>query len=134
MLKKGNKLYSILTGSCPKCHQESMYEAKNPYKIGFLFKMKERCSHCGTKYKIEPSFFYGAMYVSYGLGIAFAVAAFVISFLAFKATLLHTFMAIVATMVVFMPVIIRISRNIWINFFIHYDPTKGKAQPENISS
>ena len=25
MLKKGSKLYSILTGTCPKCQNESMY-------------------------------------------------------------------------------------------------------------
>ena len=122
MLKKGVKLYSILTGSCPKCHMESMYEHKNPYRVGGLFKMHERCSHCGTKYKIEPSFFYGAMYVSYAVGIAFAVAAFVISFLLLGATLLQTFISIIGTLIVFMPVIIRLSRNIWINFFIHYDP------------
>ena len=79
MLKKGTKLYSILTGSCPKCHEESMYVDRNPYSLGKLFKMHERCSNCGTKYKIEPSFFYGAMYVSYAVGIAFAVAAFVIA-------------------------------------------------------
>lgn len=121
MLKKGNKLYSILTGSCPKCHQESMYVNKNPYKFGHLFKMHERCSSCSTKYKIEPSFFYGAMYVSYGVGIAFAVAAYVIARLLLDASLLITFIAIVATMVGFMPVIIRLSRNIWINFFFSYD-------------
>ena len=121
MLKKGNKLYSILTGSCPKCHEESMYVDKNPYKIGHLFKMHERCSNCSTKYKIEPSFFYGAMYVSYGVGIAFAVAAFVIAKLILGADLILTFIVIVATMVGFMPVIIRLSRNIWINFFFKYD-------------
>jgi len=26
ILKKGNKLYSILTGKCPKCHHELMYK------------------------------------------------------------------------------------------------------------
>ena len=122
MLKKGNKLYSILTGTCPKCQEESMYVAQNPYKIGHLFKMHERCSHCGTKYKIEPSFFYGAMYVSYAVGIAFAVAAFVIARLVFGVNLINTFIAIVLTMIVFMPIIIRLSRNIWINFFFKYDP------------
>jgi Ca2+-dependent lipid-binding protein len=100
---------------------ESMYEAKNPYHPGSLFKMHERCSHCSTKYKIEPSFFYGAMYVSYAVGIAFAVAAFVISFLLFGASLLQAFISIIGTLILFMPVIIRLSRNIWINFFIHYD-------------
>ena len=121
MLKKGNKLYSILTGSCPRCNEESMYVAPNPYSFGRLFKMHERCSHCGLKYKMEPSFFYGAMYVSYAVGVAFAVGAFVISFLIVGASLINSFIAIVATLVVFLPVIIRISRNIWINLFVKYD-------------
>lgn len=127
MLKKGNKLYSILTGSCPKCHEESMYVDNNPYKPGHLFKMHERCANCNTKYKIEPSFFYGAMYVSYGVGIAFAVAAFVITKLFLGAGLITAFIAITATMVLFMPVIIRLSRNIWINIFIKYDANARQA-------
>nr|WP_299346476.1 DUF983 domain-containing protein [Allomuricauda sp.] len=127
MLKKGTKLYSILTGSCPKCQEESMYVNQNPYTPGKLFKMHERCSNCGTKYKIEPSFFYGAMYVSYAVGIAFAVAAFVISYLFIGASLINSFIAIVGTLVVFMPVIIRLSRNIWINLFIKYGPEKVKG-------
>ena len=127
MFKKGSKLYSIITGSCPKCHEESMYTHKNPYVLSQLLKMHERCSNCNTKYKIEPSFFYGSMYVSYAVGIAFAVAAFVISFLFVGTSLLNTFISIIATLVVFMPVIIRLSRNIWINFFIKYDPNAIKA-------
>lgn len=126
MLKKGNKLYSIITGTCPKCHAESMYIDKNPYRIVNIFKMHERCSHCSLKYKMEPSFFYGAMYVSYGVGIAFAVAAFVISFLIFGSSLVNTFVAIVVTLIVFMPFIMRVSRNIWINIFVHYDPKSSK--------
>lgn len=121
MLKKGMKAYSILKGRCPKCHTASMYKDTNPYHLGSLFEMHNRCSQCNTKYKIEPSFFYGAMYVSYAVGIAFAAAAFVIAFLFIGTSLINTFIVIVATLVVFMPVIIRLSRNIWINFFIHYD-------------
>ncbi|MDG1047213.1 MAG: DUF983 domain-containing protein, partial [Flavobacteriaceae bacterium] len=33
MLKKGNKLNSILTGSCPRCQEENMYLDKNPYHL-----------------------------------------------------------------------------------------------------
>ncbi|WP_299435135.1 DUF983 domain-containing protein [uncultured Maribacter sp.] len=126
MLKKGNKLYSILTGTCPKCHEESMYLDKNPFHLGNVLKMHERCSHCNTKYKIEPSFFYGAMYVSYGVGIAFAVAAFIISRFFIQTTLLNSFFIIMGTLVVFMPIIMRLSRNIWINLFIKYDATAKK--------
>ena len=126
MLKKGTKLYSIFTGTCPKCQKESMYQYKNMYNPSKTLKMNERCSHCKTKYKIEPSFFYGAMYVSYGVGIAFAIAAFVISFLIIGTTLMTSFIVIIATLVAFMPVIMRLSRNIWINLFVKYDPQAAK--------
>lgn len=121
MLKKGSKLNSILTGSCPKCHEESMYLEKNPYKVSKIFEMHEACSHCGKRYKMEPSFFYGAMYVSYGLSIAFGVAAFIISNVFFGLGLIHSFIAIVATLLLTFPIILRLSRNIWINMFVHYD-------------
>ncbi|GAA3510081.1 DUF983 domain-containing protein [Aquimarina addita] len=121
---KGNKIYSMITGSCPVCHEESMYKESNPYKLSETLKMNERCSHCNTKYKIEPSFFYGAMYVSYPVGIAFAVAAFVFSYLLFKLSLLTTFFIISATMILFLPIILRLSRNIWINFFMSYKKEK----------
>jgi uncharacterized protein (DUF983 family) len=121
MLKKGSKLNSILTGSCPKCQEESMYLDKNPFHLSNTIKMHETCGHCGIRYKIEPSFFYGAMYVSYGVGIAFGVVAFIITHLLIGTNLKTSFMAIIGTLIFFMPVIMRLSRNIWINIFIHYD-------------
>lgn len=129
MIKKGTKLYSILTGTCPKCQQESMYVNKNPYALSDVLKINDHCSHCKTKYRIEPSFFYGSMYVSYAVGIAFAVAAFVISFLFIGASLTTTFIAIVATLVVFGPIIMRLSRNIWINLFMSYDKSLAEKKP-----
>ena len=121
MLKKGSKLNSILTGSCPKCQEESMYKGKNLYNPEYTIKMNEVCSHCGTRYKIEPSFFYGSMYVSYALGVALGVAAFVVFYFLLKTNLKTAFIGITATLVLLMPFIMRISRNIWINFFISYD-------------
>ena len=126
MFKKGSKLYSIFTGTCPKCHEESMFKNKNPYVLSEALSMNEKCSNCGTKYKIEPSFFYGSMYVSYPVGIAFATATFVISFFLFKASLNTIFIAIVATLIVSLPIILRLSRNIWINFFMSYDKSLAK--------
>lgn len=129
MIKKGTKLYSILTGACPKCQQESMYANKNPYVLSDVLKINDHCSHCKTKYRIEPSFFYGSMYVSYGVGIAFAVAAFVISYLFIGTSLKTAFIAIVITLVVFGPIIMRLSRNIWINLFMSYDKALAEKKP-----
>jgi uncharacterized protein (DUF983 family) len=121
MLKKGSKLYSILTGTCPKCHQESMYIVKNSYILTKVFDMNEKCSHCDTKYKIEPSFFFGAMFVSYGVSVLIGIIAFLVSHFIFKTNLKTSFVSIVISLIALMPIIMRISRNIWINIFIHYD-------------
>ncbi len=130
MLKKGTKLYSILTGTCPRCHSISMYKKSNMYLPSETLKMHESCAKCGLKYKFEPSFFYGAMYVSYAVGIAFAIAAFTISHLFLDSSLKTSFIAIVATLILFMPVIMRLSRNIWINMFIKYEPEKKTYREE----
>jgi uncharacterized protein (DUF983 family) len=122
MFKKGKKLYSILRGLCPKCQEETMYVESNAYKLGSTLKMRERCSHCGVKYKLEPSFFYGAMYASYGVGTAIAVAVFIIAFIFANLSLEAAFLAIVTTLVALFPLIMRWSRNIWINIFIPYNP------------
>ncbi|TDX14296.1 DUF983 domain-containing protein [Flavobacterium sp. S87F.05.LMB.W.Kidney.N] len=126
MLKKGSKLNSILTGSCPKCQKESMYEDKNPLHLTKVLKMNEKCSHCGFKYQIEPSFFYGAMYVSYGLNVAVGIAAFIVSFVFFGATIEQSFVAIILTLVVLFPFVLRLSRNLYINMFVSYDPKAGQ--------
>ncbi|MFA5555648.1 MAG: DUF983 domain-containing protein [Flavobacteriaceae bacterium] len=131
MCKKGSKLNSIVKGNCPRCQEESMYESKNAFNIITATKMKENCSNCGLRYMIEPAFFYGAMYVSYGVGISFGIAAFIISKVLLGSSLITAFIAIVATLVVFYGIIMRISRNIWINIFVSYNPTARGADVEN---
>ena len=126
MLKKGSKLNSILTGSCPKCQKESMYSDKNPLHLTKVLKMNDHCSHCGLKYQIEPSFFYGAMYVSYGLNVAVGIAAFIVSFVFLGATIEQSFLAIVISLIVLFPFVLRLSRNLYINMFVSYDPNAGQ--------
>ena len=123
MLKKGSKLNSILTGTCPKCQNESMYSDKNPLHLTKILVMRESCGHCGLKYQIEPSFFYGAMYVSYGLNVAIGTAAFIISYVFLSASIKVAFITIIVSLVLLFPFVLRWSRNIYINMFVSYDPT-----------
>ncbi len=124
MLKKGSKLNSILTGTCPKCQKENMYVDKNPYNLGKVLKMNETCSHCGLKYQLEPSFFYGAMYVSYGLNVGIGIAVFVIAFVLLKLDIKTSFFSIITSLVVLYPLVLRWSRNIYINMFVEYEAEK----------
>jgi uncharacterized protein (DUF983 family) len=121
---KVSKIYSVVTGTCPVCHTGKMYEISNAYKFSTTLKMHKRCAHCNTKFKIEPSFFYGAMYVSYPVGIIFASITFVISFYFIELGRLTSFIVIALILLILLPVILRLSRNIWINFFFKFDVEK----------
>lgn len=121
MFGKESKLYSILFLKCPRCHKGAFLEA-NPYNLGKFNKVKKRCPKCELKYSIEPSFYYGSMYVSYGVGIAVAVAVYVLT-LIFGLDLnpLTLFITIVVSLVLAMPYIGAVSKSIWANIFFKYD-------------
>ncbi|WP_424000931.1 DUF983 domain-containing protein [Maribacter sp. IgM3_T14_3] len=121
MLPIGSKLYSIIFLKCPRCHKGEFFEA-NPYKLSNFNKVKERCPKCDLKYSIEPSFYTGSMYVSYAVGIAVAVAAYVLTLLfGLQLSIGALFVVIVASLVVTMPWIAAVSKSIWANMFFKFD-------------
>lgn len=103
-----------------------MYVDRNPYNLSKIYEMHEHCSHCGLHYQLEPSFFYGAMYVSYGLTVAIGVAAFIISKVFIGLELTQSFIAIIVALIVTMPVTARLARNIYINMFVSFDKEAAK--------
>ena len=128
MFKKGSKLYSILFNKCPKCHEGDFMKEKNMFKLQKAFQMHEKCSNCGLKYMIEPSFFYGAMYVNYSLTVGISIITFVIATMFFNFSLLESFIPIVVVLVLTSPISIRLSRVIWINLFVKFDPSTLKSK------
>ena len=107
------KVTSILTSKCPTCDRGKMYN-HGPYKLSEMTKINHSCDHCGQNFLPEPSFYTGAMYVSY----AFSVAIVVTTFVAFNVLSddpnvgAMMFTSIFAT-IVLAPLIFRLSRNIW---------------------
>jgi len=128
MFKKGTKFYSILFNKCPRCHEGDFMKEKNMFKLNKAFQMHDYCSVCGLKYMMEPSFFYGAMYVNYGLTVGISIVTFLIAVLFFNLSLVESFIPIVIILVLTAPISIRFSRIIWINLFIKYDPKATKAK------
>ncbi|MFK7811592.1 MAG: DUF983 domain-containing protein [Maribacter sp.] len=121
MLGKGSKLYSILLLNCPRCHQGDFLEA-NPYKLSNFNKVKERCPKCELKYSLEPSFYTGSMYVSYGVGIATAVAVYAFTLIFRLELKLSTlFILIVVALILTGPWIAAVSKSIWANIFFKYN-------------
>ncbi|WP_245547634.1 DUF983 domain-containing protein [Galbibacter orientalis] len=90
-------------------------------------KVREYCPKCKLKYHIEPSFYTGSMYVSYGVGIAVAVAAYVLTLifgLDFGPT--GIMLSIVAALLITMSYIGAVSKSIWAHFFLKYNPEIAK--------
>ena len=125
MFKKGTKIYSIVNGKCPKCHEGNFFAncfTFNPKKIT---EIHDNCSNCNLKYMIEPSFYYGAMYVNYGITVALSIITFLVSKLVFNATLLQSFAAIFIALIILAPVNLRLSRILWLNMFVAFEDTSN---------
>ena len=130
MFGKGSKLYSILLLKCPRCHQGAFLE-RHPYNLSNFNRVRDTCPQCDLKYKIEPSFYYGSMYVSYGVGVAVAIGVYVLTLiLGLDLSIVAIFGCIVATLVLLMPWIGAVSKSIWANFFFKYDRGIAKRVSE----
>lgn len=124
-----NYFWSILTMKCPRCRHGKMFKENNPYKnlkLSKIFEMHDKCPMCGQKFDLEPGFWYGTGYVSYALAVAVSATTFiawlvligistednrVFYWLGFNALLL----------VVLQPWLMRLSRVIYIRFFVRCD-------------
>lgn len=120
MFEKGTKMYSIINNKCPRCQEGDFFVNTSPFKIKNNVKIHEKCDHCNLRYLLEPSFFYGAMYVSYALTVAFAIAVFLICFL-IGFGLITSFIAIVTSLILLLPFTMRLSRILYINMFVHFE-------------
>ena len=116
-----NTLIHILKNDCPHCHQGKILKENNIFFKFSFPKMNEYCSHCNYKFQKEPGFFFGAMYVSYGLTVAQGIATYVIASFFFQETFdLRIIPIIMAVIIALSPFNIRLSRLLWIYMFKNY--------------
>lgn len=126
MAFKDTILYSVVNNKCPRCHEGNFFETNNPYILNRFDKMHKNCPVCNEDFERETGFYYGAMYVSYGLTVAFGVGVFLLTsvILGYDAvTFLITFGVL---QVVLMPIFYRMARLVWINFFVRYKEKESK--------
>jgi uncharacterized protein (DUF983 family) len=127
-MKKGSKLYSIATMTCPQC-QESHMMVANPYRFSTMGEVKDKCEVCGLDLKPEPGFYYGAMYVSYGLGVAIFVTIWASCNLFFDNVGVWTQISLVLIALIGLgPYLYALSKVIWANIFFSYkaNATSGR--------
>jgi len=133
MALKGTKLYSIATMTCPRCQESKLFTTSNPYDFSRIFKMPEHCPTCGQKFEMEPGFYYGAMYVGYGVSVAYLVSVWVALLVIYPSfTTTEYLVGAIGTLLLLTPFFFRLSRVIWINLFVKYDPeAASKGHPDH---
>ena len=125
---KKNILTSVLTNKCPRCREGKLFAGSNPYDFSNITKMNENCPVCGQPTEIEVGFYVGTGYVSYALTVAY----FVSSFVAWKVLIGMTFdlddnrilywlFSAIALVILIQPILMRLSRSIWIAMFVPYN-------------
>lgn len=127
MFTKGTKKYSIFNLKCPRCQEADAFETGS-WSFKKSFDMHERCPHCDLNYFPEPGYYYGAMFISYVWTGWFCLlfVAFFHWFLNYSQTV--AFGLLIAFLAVNFVYIFRISRMMWINLNVKYDPKFGQQQ------
>lgn len=130
MIKKGTSLYSIVHFKCPYCHEGRFFVA-HPYNLRKVGDVLDRCPQCNGRYMIEPAFYFGAMYVSYAMGVGIALsiwAAFAL--LAPEASPLWIIGTVSVVMLLAGPYLFALSRVIWAHMFLADRGPGGKVPDE----
>lgn len=127
--KRGEKpgyLWSLFNHKCARCRSGDMFQSKSSYHLKRFMKMYDRCPVCDQRMEIEIGFYYGTGYVSYALTVALSVATFLAWWvlIGFSLNDNRFFWWIgcnVGTLILLQPYLMRLSRAIWLSFFVRYD-------------
>ncbi|MFT3908942.1 MAG: DUF983 domain-containing protein [Ferruginibacter sp.] len=133
-----NYYWSILTMKCPRCRRGAMYKDPNPYRkitLKHIFDMPEKCPVCAQKYDLEPGFWYGTAYVSYALTVAISSTTFVAWLVLIGVStddnrIFWWLILNAILLVILQPWIMRLSRVIYMRFFIKYDENYELTKPK----
>lgn len=72
------QLQAIINAKCPRCRRGDLF--KNTMYGLSSQKMHDKCPSCNLKFELEPGYFYVAMYISYGINVAVAVAVGILTY------------------------------------------------------
>jgi uncharacterized protein (DUF983 family) len=133
-----NYYWSILTMKCPRCRRGPMFKDNNAYRklaLSHIFEMPDNCPVCNQKYDLEPGFWYGTAYVSYALAVALSVSTFVAWLVLIGVStddnrIFYWLGTNAVLLVVLQPWLMRLSRVVYMRFFIRYDKDYKVTRPK----
>lgn len=131
-------LSSALGCRCPRCREGKLFKNPVAVKPSKNMAMNQTCPVCGQPTEIEVGFYYGTSYVSYALTVALSVASlvawWVIIGLSVNDNRFFYWMGFNAVFLICLqPWLMRLSRSLWISWFVKFDPDWRNNQPVDTS-
>lgn len=131
-------LSSTLGCRCPRCREGKLFQHGVTIRLGKNMLMNKNCPVCGQATEIEVGFYYGTSYVSYALTVAMSVATllawWMIIGLSTEDDRFFWWVGVNAViLIVLQPWIMRVSRSLWISWFVKYDRDWESHKPEDVS-
>ena len=112
---------------CPKCRTGDLFVVKSPYNLNRIAEMPERCPYCNQSNFPETGFYFGAMYASYMLSVAFSVVVAVAYWLLFGFSMWGIIVADAVLLIAFFPYLYRYARAFWLSVTVYFDPVEWRA-------
>ena len=112
-----------------------MFKQGNAFKklsLKHIFDMHEKCPVCGQKFDLEPGFWYGTGYVSYLLVVLLSGLTFIAWWITIGIStednrIFYWLITNTVIVILLQPWLMRISRVIYIYFFVKYNENYEKA-------
>ena len=122
IFKKSSKAHSIFYLKCPRCHEGATFETGS-WSFVKSFDMLQRCPQCDLNYFPEPGYYYGAMFISYIWTGWFSLVFVAIFKWGLDWSINEAFGVLILFLAVNFVYIFRISRLMWLNINVKYDPS-----------
>ena len=119
-----SKTRAMIEMRCPQCRQGKMFKYSN-WRIDKFDEMHENCPVCGLHFEVEPGFWYGAMFVSYGFSIAILAIMGIVIYWGFNdPSVLGYIIPIPIVSLIAVPFNFRMSRSVFLHLFgfVKYKP------------
>ena len=126
----GGIILNIFSMRCPRCHGDTLFETKL-WELKKMLTMKEQCGDCGQPFELEPGFYWGAMYVAYGISSAIILGTFIILRFVIGYTMMQSYIAVCILILFLIPYVFRLARSLWIHLYVKYDPKAGANKDDN---
>src|SRR5678810_478735 len=133
-----NYLSATFSCKCPRCRTGKLFKHGTSFNFKKTMQMNPKCPVCGQATEIEVGFYYGTGYVSYVLSIVICALSLILWWLTIGLSVDDNrfffwlgFNAVL--LIVLQPWLMRVSRSIWISWFVKHDPNWKEHQPEDVS-